>query len=217
MSSSVTSESSSSTGQARERAEASDLGTVSRVGVIAAFTAVETVALAVWLAFVQGAPVVSAAVAIGLGVLVVGLFVEHVLTDVAVNGLDLDVAVGPVVAVTVTETVLWAVWLEIAVVVGGLAGLGLAFVVLAVLLVPQHTVEDNGLRGADLLGDLVDLDTVGFSLVEAAGATVWLALVLQPDLVGGTVGGVDAAAVGLGVLAVALFVEHNIGVRFSRR
>lgn len=194
-----------------------DLGSPGRVGLIAVFTAVETAALATWLRFVRDAPVVSTAVAIGLGVLLVGLFVEHVLTDAAVNGLDLDLPVAPVVGFSVSETVLWAVWLRIAEVVGGLAGFAVAFVVLGVLLVPQHTVEDNVLRGSPLFGDLVDLDTVGFSLIEAAGATVWLVLVLRPDLVGGTLGGVDAAVVGLAVLAVALFVEHTIGVRFSRR
>lgn len=193
------------------------VGTTARLGLVAAFTAVETAALAGWLDLVRDAPVVSRAVALGLGVLAVGLFVEHLLTDVAVNGVNLDVPFGAVLAFTASETVLWGVWLELADLVGGLVGVGVASVVLAVALVPQHTVEDNVLRGRPLLSDLVDLGTVGFSLVEAAGAAAWLVLVVRPDLVGGAVAGVDAALVGLGLLAVALFVEHNLGVRFSSR
>lgn len=188
-----------------------------RTVLIAVFTLIETVALAIWLRFVRGEPTLSTAVAIGLVVLVIGLIVEHTLTDAALNGVDLDVPVGAIVILSVSETVLWGVWLQVADTVGGGVGLVAAFVVLGVLLVPQHTIEDNILQGRDLLGDLIDLDTVGFSLIEAAGATVWLALVLRPGLVGGTVAGLDAALVGLAVLAVALFAEHSIGVRFSSR
>lgn len=193
------------------------LGTLLRVGLVVAFTAVEAAALAFWLDQVRGEPTVSTAVAIGLGVLAVGLFVEHVLTDVAVNGVDLELPVLAVVGFTLSETVLWALWLVIAERLGGVVGLGAALAFLAVLLVPQHTVEDNVIRARPALGDLVDLRTAGFSLIEAAGATAWLALVLRPDLVGGAVRGVDAALVGLGVLTAALFVEHSLGVRFSSR
>lgn len=193
------------------------LGSLLRLLIIAAFTAVETAGLAVWLGFVLEAPLVSRAVAIGLGVLAVALFLEHVLTDVAVNGVDFEMPVGAIVVFSVTEVVLWGVWLEVARFLGGTTGLGAAFVVLGVLLVPQHTIEDNALRGDPLLARLVDLGTLPFSLIEAAGATVWLALVLFPGLVGGSVAGFSADLVGLAVLAVALFVEHNIGVRFARR
>lgn len=149
--------------------------------------------------------------------LVVGLIVEHLLTDVAVNGIDLDFPIGAIVILSVSETVLWGIWLEVAELVGGLVEFAVAFAVLAFLLVPQHTIEDNILKGRDLLADLIDLNTVGFSLIEAVGATIWLALVIRPGLVSGTIAGIDTALVGLGILAVALFVEHNMGVRFSSR
>lgn len=194
-----------------------DMGTPIRVGLIAVFTAIETAALAGWLRFVRGEPLLSTAVAIGLGILVVGLFVEHILTDVAVNGLHFSFPFGSIIAFSLSETVLWAIWLQLAEVVGGLVGLGAAFAVLFVLLIPQHTIEDNVLQATDPLGDLVDLNTAGFSFIEAAGATVWLALVLRPGLIGGSVAGIDAALIGVAVLAVSLFVEHNIGVRFSSR
>lgn len=188
-----------------------------RLALIAVFTVIETAALAIWLRIVRGEPAISIDVAIGLGILAVGLVVEHLLTDLAVNGIDLGFPLGPIVVLSVSETALWGVWLEVAELIDGIVGFAVAFVVLAVLLVPQHTIEDNILRGRALLSDLVSLGTAGFSLIEAAGATAWLTLVFRPDLVGGSVAGLDAALVGLGVLAVALFVEHNIGVRFSSR
>lgn len=195
--------------------------TAFRVIVIGVFTAVETAALGGWLAFVDDAATVSRAVAIGLGILLVGLFVEHVLTDVAVNGVDLSFPAGKVALFTVSETALWALWLLVADRVGGRAGLAVAGVALAVLLVPQHTVEDSVLRGDRLLSDLFDRGTVGFSLVEAAGATAWLAFVRGDPAVDrllvGPLAAVDPALVGLGVLAAALFVEHDMGVRFSSR
>lgn len=191
--------------------------TALRIAIIALFTVIETAALAIWLRFVRGEPIVSTAVAIGLGVLVVGLIVEHLLTDVAVNGFDPGFPFGAIAVLSISETVLWGIWLEVAESVGGIGGFVVAFVILAVLLVPQHTIEDNVLQGRDLLGDLIDVNTAGFSLVESAGATVWLALVLRPDLVGGSLAGIDAALAGLGILAIALFVEHNMGVRYSSR
>lgn len=194
-----------------------NLHTLHRIAVIAVFTAVETAALAIWLRFVRDEPTMSTAAAIGLGVLAVGLILEHILTDVAVNGFNLELPLVAIVILSVSETLLWAIWLEVADLVGGINGFVIAFVVLAILLVPQHTVEDNILQGRGLIDDVINLNTAGISLIEAAGATVWLALVLRPDLIGGMVLGFEAALVGFGILAVSLLVEHNIGVRFSSR
>lgn len=193
------------------------LTTPLRLVIVAVFTAIETAALAIWLGFVQGEPTVSTAAAIGLGVLIVGLTIEHILTAVAVNGLSVNLRFGAIVILSVSETILWGIWFEVSDIVGGVTGFIIAFVVLAVLLVPQHTLEDNILQGRDLLSDIINLGTVGFSLVEALAATVWLALVLQPGLVGGSIANVDAAIVGLGVLLLGLFIEHFIGVSFSSR
>lgn len=192
-----------------------------RLVVVLLFTGIETAALAVWLAFVLDAPTLSQMAAIGLGVLVVGLVVEHVLTGLAVTD-RLSFPGLRVVFISVTETVLWAGWLLVAEQVGGLTGVAVAGAALFVLLVPQHTVEDNVLRGDGLFSDVLAVGTVGFSFIEAAGATVWLALVLHGDRFAATLapitgGVVEPATVGLGVLAVALFVEHVLGVRFSRR
>jgi len=186
------------------------------------FTLVETLALGLWLTLVRGAPLISAASAVGLGVLTVGLVLEHVLTDAAVNGLSTSVLPDrQVVAVSVSEALLWVLWLGVAERLGGVDGILVAGVLLAVLLVPQHTVEDNVLRRVGPFQSLIDLGTTGFSLVEAIGATVWLLLAFEGAQFSGLLatlglGGVDPAAVGLAALAVILFIEHDMGVALAR-
>ena len=209
-------------------------GAVVRAGVIVGFTAVETLALVVWFGFATDTPAVSDALSfpdlatlsvpmtVGIGVLIAGLFVEHFLTDLAVNDDTLSFPAVRVTAFSLSEAALWVLWLLIADAVGGVVGIAVAGVFLAVLLVPQHTIEDNVLRESGVFSDLIHPGTVGFSLLEAAGATVWLLFVRHGDLVEpafAAVGadGLDPALAGVAVLALALLVEHGIGVRFSRR
>ncbi|MDS0258802.1 hypothetical protein NDI56_05270 [Haloarcula sp. S1CR25-12] len=206
-----------------ERSSLAGLRVTGQTLLMLAFTLVETLALGLWLTLVESAPVISATSAIGLGVLSLGLVLEHVLTDATVNGVSASVLPdGQVVGVSVSEALLWVLWLGVAERVGGVDGVLVAGGLLAVLLVPQHTVEDNVLRDVDPLQSVVDLGTVGFSVVEAAGATVWLLLVFEGGQFAGPLatvglGGVDPAAVGLGALAVVLFIEHDIGVALARK
>jgi len=187
-----------------------------------AFTLVETLALGLWLTVVESAPVISVASGVGLGLLSLGLVLEHVLTDAAVNGVSVSALPDrQVLAVSVSEALLWVLWLGIAERIGGVDGVLAAGALFAVLLIPQHTVEDNVLRGVDPFESVVDVGTVGFSVIEAVGATVWLLLVFEPAQFGGVLGavglgGVDPAAVGLGALAVVLFLEHDIAVALAR-
>ena len=186
------------------------------------FTLVETLALGLWLTLVESEPVISAASAVGLGVLTVGLVLEHVLTDATINGLSVDVLPDrQILAVSVSEALLWVLWLGIAERIGGVDGVLIAGALFALLLVPQHTIEDNVLRGAGPFASLVDLGTLGFSVVEAVGATVWLLLVFEAGQFSGLLatlglGGVDPAAVGLGAMATFLLIEHDIGVALAR-
>ena len=100
------------------------------------------------------------------------------LTDISVNGFTLGFPFGAIILFSLTETVLWAIWLQLAETVGGLLGLGAALIILFVLLIPQHTIEDNVLQGEPIVDDVIDVRTAGFSLIEAVGATIWLAMVL---------------------------------------
>lgn len=198
------------------------LQATARTFLMVGFTVVETVTLGIWLGLAEGAPVISRPAAIGFGVLTVGLVLEHVLTDATVNGLSLSLPVTRIAGISVSEALLWGLWLGIADQLGGIDGILVAGVVLTVLLVPQHSVEDNILRGEAPLSETFNLDTVGFSLVEGIGATVWLLLVFEgqqfSDLLATLgLGGVDPAVVGLAALGVFLLVEHDIGVTLARQ
>jgi hypothetical protein len=206
----------------RETTLVGSFGAVARVGLVGVFTGVETLALVLWLAVVEGAPLASQATAVGLTILVAGFVLEHVLTDVAVNGFDLSFPSVRILGISLSEAILWVLWLVVAELVGGLAGLLAAAAVLAVLLVPQHTVEDNVLRGRRPLSSLFNPGTVGFSVVEAVGSTIWLFLVFRgaearPVLLDLGLAGVRPEVLGVAVLAGTLFVEHVTGVMFSDR
>lgn len=202
-----------------------------RTALIAAISLVETAVLGIWLFLVQHSLITSLATGFGFTALAGGLVVKYAVTDVAVNGLEASVPAPQAIAVVLIEAALWTLWLLTADRVGGLVGIAVAGAVLAALLVPQHVIQDNVLRGQGLVSNLVDLNALGFSLVQAGGATIWLLFVLRGDLVtpllvdaDALVGShlpvdvatLDPGLVGLAALAAALFVEHVIGVSFSR-
>ncbi|WP_262177862.1 hypothetical protein [Haloarcula laminariae] len=186
------------------------------------FTLVETLALGLWLTLVQGEPLISAASAVGFGVLSLGLVLKHALADAAVNGLSVSALPGrQILGVSVAEALLWALWLGVAERLGGVDGILVAGGLFAVLLVPQHTIEDNVVRGVGPFASVVDIGTVGASVVEAVGATVWLLLAFESGQFSGLLSalglaGVDPAAVGLAALSVVLLIEHDIGVALAR-
>ncbi|WP_276250675.1 hypothetical protein [Haloarcula rara] len=186
------------------------------------FTLVQTLTLGLWLTLVADAPPISAPSAVGLGVLTIGLVVEHVLTDATVNGVSASALPGKqALVVSGSEALLWVLWLGVAQRLGGVDGILAAGALFSVLLVPLHTVEDNVLRGVAPFETVVDLGTAGFSVVEAIGATVWLLLVFEGEQFSGLLaalglGGVDPSAVGLAALGVILLVEHDIGVALAR-
>jgi hypothetical protein len=197
-------------------------GSLWRIVLVLTFTGVETVALVGWLGLVEGVPTASRAAALGLAVLICGLLLEHYLTDLAVNGRSGTFPFWKALGFSVSEALLWAVWLRIAERLGGVTGIAVAGIVLTVLLVPQHTIEDNVLRGRGLFERVINPDTFGFSLVEAVGGSVWLLFVFQGDLVrpllaNTAAGGVDPALIGVGLLAATLLVEHGIAVSLARR
>lgn len=211
-------------------------GVLRRVGRLVGlltFTAVEVAALAGWFALVRYEPLGPASEVVGVSVLFGGLLLEGLLTHVTVNGRRGPIPAVPIALFSVTETLLWVGWLVAAEQVGGFLGAGAAGLALALLLVPQHTVEDNVLRGRATLERLLNPGTVRFSVLEAAGATAWLLLVagfVPTESLLRTVGvgaqlrfaplGLvvpSVEIVGLAVLSVVLFVEHVQGLRLALR
>ena len=74
------------------------------------------------------------------------------------------------------------------------------------LLILEHTLSDNVFKGRGLFSRLLDARTIGFSLIEAAGAAIWLALVEA-----------NLAVVGIVILVVASFIEHLLAVALGRK
>ncbi|WP_372480713.1 hypothetical protein ACAH01_07280 [Halomicrobium sp. HM KBTZ05] len=194
--------------------------TVRAVSILAC-TFVETAALVVWLAVVQTAALSSATALVGWGILAVGLLVERILKDLTANGVDLAVSTGSLVGLTLAETTVWNLWLAVAEASIAIEGFVLAATVLAVSLAVVYTIEDNALRGVVPHSSLLDSGTASVGVVTAVGATAWLLCELRPATAAqwlGTVGieSADPALAGLGVLALALFVTHNVGVAYAR-
>ena len=171
---------------------------------IAIFTIVEGVTLVTWLALVRGQANIGLMLA-GLAVLAVGITIEHILAYNVVHGrglLDLrGVPIGQKAVVSVIETAIWALWLALAELNAIVAA-----IVLAGLLIVEHTLSDNVFKHKGLFARLIDGRTIGFSLIEAVGAAIWLALV-QANL----------AIVGIAILVVASFVEHSMAVALGRK
>ena len=171
---------------------------------IAVFTIVEGVALVTWLALARGATNIGSMLA-ALAVLAAGFIIEHIVAYNVIHGrglLELQGApIGKKAVVSLIESAIWAVWLV-------LAGLNpiLAAVVLTGSLVVEHTLSDNVFKGRGLFSKLLDGRTVGFSLIEAVGAGIWLALV-----------NVNMAVLGVVVLLVASFIEHTLAVALGRK
>src|SRR3990172_1656008 len=175
---------------------------------IVVITAVEVASLAIWLTFVQrGLPIV------GIVVLAVGLIVEHLLSYNVINRRGLLQLAGLPVAkkalVSLIETGIWALWLTLArssLFPQASVNIILAAIVLAVLLVVEHTLSDNVFKDRALFSRLADGRTIGFSIIEAVGATIWLVLVQE-----------NLAIVGIVVLAVGAFIEHTMAVALGQR
>jgi hypothetical protein len=176
---------------------------------IAVFTIVEGATLVIWLALVRSDAgiyqVGTSSLVAGIAVLAVGFTIEHIIAYNVIHNrglLDLQgVPIGQKAVVSLIETVIWALWLVLA-----NLNMIIAAVALTGLLILEHTLSDNVFKGRDMFSKLLDARTIGFSLVEAVGAAIWLALV-QANL----------TAVGVLILVVASFVEHIMAVALARK
>ena len=176
---------------------------------IAVFTVVEVAALAIWLVLVRDDAGISqvepSSTIIGVAILAGGITIEHLLSYNVINSRPLlkigGLPVGRKLVVSIIETGIWALWLILA----DLNALAAALV-LAVLLIFEHTFSDNVFKDRGVFSRLVDLRTVGFSIIEAAGAAVWLGFV-----------GAGQEILGIVVLLVTSYVEHTMAVNLSRK
>jgi len=180
-----------------------------QVGIVV-FTAVEVVTLVVWLIFALEASNALFSI-LAVLVLIGGLTLEHLITYNVIHKRSLfdfrGLPVGQKAVVSLIETGIWVVWLVIARqdIAGGFEHI-IAAVVLFGLLIIEHTISDNVFTGKKLFERLADKRTIGFSIVEAAGAAIWLVLI-----------DVDLAILGVIVLAIASFLEHNLAVNLALR
>ena len=176
---------------------------------IAIFTIVEGVTLVTWLALVRSDAgiyqVSTGSLVAGLAVLAVGFTIEHLVAYNVIHNRGLfelqGLPLGKKAVVSLIETAIWALWLVLA----NLNAI-VAAVVLTSLLILEHTISDNVFKGKGLFSKLIDAQTIGFSLIEAAGAAIWLALVEA-----------NLAIVGVLILVIASFVEHMLAVALGRK
>lgn len=157
---------------------------------VVVFTIVETVTLGVWLALaIQGRAVLA------FVVLAVGLSIEHI-TRLALFGRFSWQAAVEKTLVSVIEAAIWAVWEAL---FNPRLGLVIAGVILAALLIVEHTLTRNVVQRTGLFQRLVDASTIGPSLIEGAGAGIWRSLVTRGQPI-----------IGLAVFAAANLIEHLI-------
>jgi hypothetical protein len=176
---------------------------------IGAFTIVEGVTLVTWLALVRSDAgiyqVSTGSLVAGLAVLAVGFTIEHLVAYNVIHNRGLfelqGLPIGQKAVVSLIETAIWALWLLLA----DLNAI-VAAVVLTGLLILEHTLSDNVFKGKRTFSRLLDGRTIGFSLIEAIGAAIWLALVEA-----------NLAVVGVLILVVASFIEHTMAVALGRK
>ena len=177
---------------------------------IAIFTTIEVITLVAWLAIALAAADIYSSI-LAVVVLIVGFTIEHIISYNVINNRSLldfrRVPIAQKAVVSVIETTIWVLWLILAS-LEAFAGFDafIAAVVLAGLLIVEHTLSDNVFKHRKLFERFADKRTIVFSIIESSGAAIWLALV-QSDL----------GVFGIIVLAAASFIEHTMAVALGRK
>lgn len=160
---------------------------------ILSFSAVETAALALWLAILGP---------IGLLLLDIGLTVEHWMSYNTNRGKKLfnikGVPFGKIIGFSTSETIIWLLWLFVFQAYGFIAGV----IFLTALLIPQHKVELNVVERKPFFRQLLSKRTVLISAIEGLGGTLWGALAQNAV---GVVERITAVA----VLLIVMQLEHE--------
>jgi len=170
-----------------------------RLGIIL-FSVIEVVGLAGWLALADVGQVV-----IGILVLLLGLIVEHIVTDNFLHKRSLfnlnKLPLGQIATFSALETGIWASWLllwEIHPV--------LATVFLFSALVIEHTISKNVHERRGLFDKIVEVAVVPHTIVETVACDGWLILVRSAQPILGVI-----------FLLVGSIVEHTIAVSRTQR
>ena len=100
-----------------------------------------------------------------------------------------------IIAITLPELVIWAIWLALAEGMGYL----LAGVVLAILMLAEHSVELALVKGKNPLSFVKHRPTLFFTAMEVLGAAAWLHFVRN-----------DQALLGGALLLIGLSIERII-------
>ena len=168
---------------------------------ILTFSAVETIALAVWLGLQNQ-------VLLALAILIVGLTLEHWISYNTANRKALlattGVPFGKILLFSVFETGWWAVWLLLA----GKFGLVAATAFLSLILIIQHNIEFNVVEGQRFLYRLLSRRGLVISLIEGVGGTVWLILARRAVLLYSL-----ESLVAITVLFIVMVIEHIFQAR----
>lgn len=171
------------------------------------FTIVEVVTLVVWLVFALSEDIIFNILA--LLTLIGGFTLEHFIAYNVINKrrfFDFNgIPARQKFVVSLVETGIWAVWLIIALQVDHI----LAFVILAGLLIIEHTISDNVFRGKPLFSVLADKRAIGFSIIEGGAAGIWLVFSQTGDSV--------LVILSIVILATGSFSEHVLSIRLARR
>jgi hypothetical protein len=161
------------------------------------FTIIEAATLAGWLALTGRNQILA------LGVLLVGLILEHVISYNYRNGFPLfdfqSPPFGKLIGLAAVETVAWAGWLALVAVNGVLAA-----VVLFVALILGHGAELNIVRQLPAFASYRSRlkSSLDITAIETIAGVAWLAFVQGKQ-----------AYVGLGLLFILLLLEHFISGR----
>lgn len=171
------------------------------------FTTVEVITLVVWLVLALSEDIIFNVLA--LLTLIGGFTLEHFIAYNVINNRGFfnfkGIPARQKLVVSLVETGIWAVWLVVALQVDHI----LAFVILAGLLIIEHTISDNVFRGKPLFGVIADKRTIGFSIIEGGGAGIWLVLVQTGDS--------TLSILGVVILIVGSFSEHLLSIRLAKR
>lgn len=174
-------------------------------------TAGEFAALYFWLQFLDAGQFVRANVLLWAGFAVerisVYLWIRYVYRSRGDGPVEqsLGVTVAGLFLITLTEVLIWILWLALADgTIGAIAAapatnMAVAGVVLMVLMTIEHSVEMGALKRTTPLAYVTSPSTLLFTFMEVAGAVGWLAFVRA-----------DRPLLGALCLLVGLSIEHVI-------